>query len=89
MGAGAWSALGETERGLRGAERALVLDPEDPLTLYNLGCFYVLQDDVDKAVDCLERSVQHGFGHKDWIQHDPDLNPLRTQPRFQALVAAL
>jgi non-specific serine/threonine protein kinase len=67
-------------------EKQLALHPE---TLYNVGCFYVLQGDTDKAVDCLERSVRHGFAHKDWIQHDPDLNPLRTQPRFHALVESL
>jgi len=89
MGAAALSALGDAERGLRWADRALVLEPEEPVTLYNVGCFYVLQGDTDKAIDCLERSVRHGFVHKDWIQHDPDLNPLRTLPRFQALVESL
>ena len=48
-----------------------------------------MQGDADKAVDCLERSVEHGFGNKEWIQHDPDLNPLREHPRFQALLEAL
>jgi len=89
MGAAALSALGQTEQGRRWAERALLLEPDEPLTLYNVGCFYVLQGDSTKAIECLERSVRNGFGHKDWIQHDPDLNPLRTLERFQALVSSL
>ena len=54
MGAAALSALGETERGLRWAERALVLEPEEPATLYNIACFYVLKGNTDSAIDCLD-----------------------------------
>ena len=28
----------------------------------------------DEAIACLERAVDKGFGHREWIDHDPDLN---------------
>ena len=39
------------------------------------------------ALDCLERAVQHGYRRTAWMEHDPALAPLRTLPRFQALLA--
>ena len=69
--------------------RAIIMDPEEPLTLYNIACAYSLQNEVDKAIDCLERSLAHGFVGKDRIRNDPDLNSLRDDPRFQALLQKL
>ena len=37
----------------------------------------------------LERAVQNGFGHREWIEHDPDLESLRSHPRYQALLSRL
>ncbi|NNK49724.1 MAG: hypothetical protein HKP01_12695, partial [Gemmatimonadetes bacterium] len=56
---------------------------------YNVACLYSLEDQTDLAIDCLERAVAAGFGHRDWIEQDPDLDTLREDPRFQELVRQL
>ncbi|MFO0969938.1 MAG: protein kinase [Gemmataceae bacterium] len=89
LGANAWSQLGQPQRGLEWAQRALDLDPQEPLTLYNVACVYALEGKLDAAIDCLEKAVQHGFRHKAWIEHDADLAACRCQPRFQALLERL
>lgn len=89
LGAGALWQLGESERSADWAARALAIDPEDPSVLYNIACVYSLQDKWEEAIDCLEEAVEHGFAHKEWIQHDSDLNALRSNPRFQALLSRL
>jgi hypothetical protein len=33
--------------------------------------------------------VDKGFGHKEWIEHDSDLNPIRETPRFKAIAQAM
>lgn len=67
------------------AQRAIDIDPDDPSTLYNIACFYAQAGEPDKAMDCLEGAI-HSL---DWIEHDPDLDPLRELPRFKAYVRRL
>ena len=54
-----------------------------------MACLYSLEDMPDRAIECLEEAVEAGFGHRDWIEQDPDLNAVRDHPRFQALVGRL
>lgn len=88
FGANALSQLNERTRSMEWAERALVLEGEEPQVLYNVACVYALLGEADKAVDCLEKSITHGWGQREWMQHDPDLAAVRDHPRFRALVQA-
>ncbi|NIM50631.1 MAG: protein kinase [Gemmatimonadales bacterium] len=81
--------LGEQARGLEWAERAVAIDPEDAGVRYNVACLYALEGEAERAIDCLEQAFQTGFGSKEWIEHDPDLDSLRSHPRFQALLAGV
>ena len=81
--------LGDLSKAVEYADRSLAIDPEDPMLLYNVACTYVALKRVDDAMNCLERAVDKGFGHKEWIDHDPDLDPLRDNLRFQALSQAM
>lgn len=89
MRAVALCRLGRMEEGVHWAERALSIDPNDAGVRYNVACLYALEGLTDKAIECLEDAVRVGFGHHDWIEHDPDLDSLRDDPRFQALLAGL
>jgi len=81
--------LGDLSKAVEYADRSLAIDPEDPMLLYNVACTYVALKRHDDAMNCLERAVDKGFGHKEWIDHDPDLDPLRENLRFQALSQAM
>ncbi len=89
FGALSLGQLGEKERSQEWAERALAIDPDDSSVLYNVGCVYANLGQTEKAIDCLERSVTSGMGQKEWIEHDSDLDSLRSHPRFQALLEKL
>jgi tetratricopeptide (TPR) repeat protein len=78
--------LGEKSKGLQWAERALAIDPADAGVRYNVACLFALEGLSDRALDCLEQAMKHGFGNRDWISRDPDLASLREHPRFQALL---
>ncbi len=85
MGAVSLCRLGEPEKGLQWAERAVAIDPDDAGIKYNVACLYALEGHKDRAFECLQDAVRAGFAHKDWVENDPDLNSLRDDPRFKAL----
>ena len=86
MGANGLVALGEKDKGLEWARRARRIDPDDPMLLYNLGCIHALAGDLEDAIDCLERAASGGLLQKGWYEHDGDLEPVRSHPRFKALL---
>jgi len=85
LSAGALAQLGERERALELAKRAFAIDPEDSGVLYNVACVYANLGDAENAITCLEKAIQNGFGHREWLEHDTDLTSLRADPRFTAL----
>ncbi|HEU4697589.1 MAG TPA: protein kinase [Gemmatimonadales bacterium] len=89
LAASALMQLGERERATDWAARARALDPEDPGVLYNVACVEALGGKVDEAIADLDRAVANGFGHREWLENDTDLDPLRGDPRFQALLHKL
>jgi adenylate cyclase len=50
---------------------------------------YAVQGEPERAMDCLEKAVQHGFAHKAWIENDGDFNSIREHPRYKALLARM
>jgi tetratricopeptide (TPR) repeat protein len=86
LGAAALVELGDKDKGVEWARKALAIDPDDPVMLYALACIFATIHEVDEALDHLERAVDNGFTHKQWIKQDSYLNPIRERSRFQALV---
>jgi TolB-like protein/Flp pilus assembly protein TadD len=88
MGAVALSRLGERDEGLRWAERALAIEPDDAGVSYNVACLFALAGMPNRALDCLRQAIRGGFWHREWARNDPDLDSLRQDGRFRELLAA-
>ena len=89
MGSGALVGVNETDRALEWADRALAMDPEESAVIYNVACTYALLGQTQRAIDCLQKALRQGFGHKEWMEHDPDLESLRDHARFKVLISEL
>lgn len=85
LGAAALAGLGQPERAVEWANRALAMDPTDSGVLYNVACTYALAGLKDQALEMLERAIENGFGHREWLDHDETLSAVRGDRRFQAL----
>ena len=90
VGAMALAALGQADRAKEWVQRALLVAPDNLTMRYNLGCLYSAHlHDADSAIEVLGpffetiRSLSH-LSHSDV---DPDLEPVRDDPRFQKMVA--
>ena len=81
--------LGQRDQALERARRALTIDPKDAGVLYNVACIYALAGSSNQALDHLDKAIQNGFGHRDWLENDSDMDSIRGEPRFQALLQKL
>jgi len=89
LGASAWLLHGDRDRCLEWLGRALAIDPEETTILYNAACTYSLLGERERAIDLIEKAVRNGYGHKEWLENDPDFAAVRDHPRFQALIQRL
>ena len=56
---------------------------------YNVGNLYALAGETDRAFAWLDRAVQAGYRDPRWLVADPDLEGIRDDPRFEALLERL
>jgi tetratricopeptide (TPR) repeat protein len=85
LGGGALMQHGQREKALEWVTRARSANETDSMVLYNVACVYALGNMIDEALDCLDKAIQNGFGHREWLDNDSDLESLRGDARFQAL----
>ena len=89
----AWLRLGLSQAQVHEAsdadvslQKAYALGAKRPVDLYNIACGYALTGSKDKALDWLGRAVDAGFRDRQLMTTDSDLESLRGDPRFDALV---
>jgi len=91
-GAIALATLGEGERAREWINRALLIDPDNMAARYNFACTltsFMKPPDVGAALELL--GPVFDTMAVDWLKHakaDPDLDPLREDSRFRAMIAA-
>jgi len=80
----AWEKAEETARIL------VAIAKDRPASHYNLACALARRGKSDEAFASLERAIELGWRQYEHFAHlDPDLDSLRNDPRFAALVARL
>ena len=86
LGAGSLIVLDEVKMAKRWLKRALEIDPDDSVLLYNVACNFATIGAVNEALDYLERAIENGIINAAWMRNDADLDPLRSDVRFQGLL---
>ncbi len=87
LGAGILARMGDHVKSSDWARRALAIDPEETSILYNVACVYALMGRSEDALSCLGKVMEHGTFYKNWAAKDSDLDSIRSDPRFQALLS--
>jgi len=80
---------GQEARAMEWSQRSLELYPDDMGTLVNAACLHAKAGKKEEALQLLERVFARGWGKRDWVEHDPDYDSLRDDPRFKKLLARL
>jgi adenylate cyclase len=89
IGSIALFADGQHVRAMEWSQRALELNPDDTSALVCSACVRIRSGLREQALVLLERVFEHGRGKRDWIEHDPDFDTLRGDPRFERMLAKL
>ena len=89
-GANALATMGEAERAKDWINRAMLIDPDNMNARYNFACALTTRlYDPDAALELLGPVFETlAIGFLNHTKADPDLDPLRADPRFKAMVAA-
>ena len=67
-------------------KKASEVAPNDPMVYYNLTSLYSLQNQLDRALDSLDKALELGFNDYDSLRNDPDLNSLRKHPEYRKVL---
>jgi adenylate cyclase len=90
-GVSALAVLGEDDRAKDWIDRALLLAPDDIMMRYNLACALIGDlKDHDRAIEVIAPYFE-GVVSPTQIKHvdaDPDLNPIRDDPRLKQMLSA-
>ncbi len=87
-GAVALNHLGRFQDAVSWIKRALILDPDDPITNYNAASVYSLIGDQETALHFLEIYVRHSAEDMvDLVSNDDDLAGIRSYPGYGELLA--
>jgi hypothetical protein len=76
----------QLDRALEAYQKALSLEADAPVMLYNIGTVYALKGDADRAFEWLEKAKATRRIDMTTIQVDTDLTGLKTDPRFVRLL---
>jgi tetratricopeptide (TPR) repeat protein len=77
---------GRFAEGLQIDRRLIQLRPNDALAHYNLACSYALLKRPDQSLKMLRRAVELGYRDFRYMKEDRDLDSVRHDPRFRALL---
>ena len=90
FGVASLAGLGDSERAKEWTKRALLLDPDNPWMRWNLACAMSRWlGDKDAAIGLLEGLADRlSSSMVTYLRLDTDLDPLRDDPRFEALAVA-
>ena len=80
------SAKGLLREGLKVDQRLVQIRPADPTAHYNLACRYALLRQPDLAIKTLRAAVELGYRDFRYMIEDRDLDSIRKDPRFGALL---
>ena len=86
---GGYAMLGQSERAREAMDRALLIDPDNLNMRYNFACVLAIGlQDKDAAIKMLESTIPRAGALQVRIaDSDTDLDSLRDDPRFQAVMA--
>jgi tetratricopeptide (TPR) repeat protein len=82
-------SMGEHAQALANLRIAAASGTTDALVDYNLACLLARDGATDEALRYLSSAVQKGYSNRKLVESDPDLEPLRADPKFRDILTGM
>jgi len=82
-------ANGDLDEALKAHLKAAEFPEVAPIASYNAACVYALRGKKDEALNWLEKAAEKGFNGADHMAGDTDMDSLREEARYKAIVAKI
>lgn len=80
------ATAGRLDKAIASFEKAIELNPQNANAIYNEAYVLSMQGDLEAAFDLLQRAFDIEPKYREMAKIDTDFDPIRADPRFQALL---
>lgn len=80
---------GKIDEAIEVHKKAAEFDGTGVIAAYNLACAYSLKDKKDDAIEALKKAIAKGFRDGNQIKGDSDMDNIRDDDRFKAILKEL
>jgi serine/threonine protein kinase len=77
---------GNPEKAKIEGAKALELNPNDILMLYNVACLYSRLGEKTQSIEYLSQAFKIGYTNFEWLKRDPDLENIRNESAYLELM---
>jgi tetratricopeptide (TPR) repeat protein len=84
-----YKRVGRLDLAIESLEEALAAEPGEAIVYYNLACYWSLANNLQLALEYLSQSLELSPRYRDLIAGEPDFDPIRNEPGFQALMTVI
>ena len=78
--------LGRFEEAIASYDRAIKINSNSANAYYNKACCYGLQNNVELAIENLQRAINLDVEYQDMAKTDKDFEQIRRDERFQSFL---
>lgn len=84
-----YKRMGRIDLAIESLQQAQDAEPQEALIHYNLACYWSLAGNKRHALASLSRAFTLENDYRDLVSSEPDFDPLRSDPDFQALLTVV
>jgi tetratricopeptide (TPR) repeat protein len=84
-----YKRCGRLDLAIESLEHALQTDDEQAIVHYNLACYWSLAGNTQLAIQYLARALELDGEFRELIAQEPDFDPIRDFPDFQAVAGVI
>ena len=84
-----YKRIGRLDLAIYSLDQALAIEPDEPLLRYNLACYLSLAGQKRRALRFLFQAMSSNPIYREMAQSESDFDPIRSDPEFRAICAAL